>query len=158
MGAAIEGTIDGIPSMGFSLCNYDPEADFSSAARYVYKIISDYLENLGMDSFCLNVNIPAVSYELINGIKICRQTMGYWEEEFEARHDPSRKTYYWLTGRYVNQEPGEKDTDQWALKHNYVAVVPITIDMTSRNGMKSLEKWGLEQENLEVQEKFQQNK
>ncbi len=158
MGAAIEGTIDGIPSMGFSLTNYDPDADFSSAARYVYKIISDYLDNPGMDNFCLNVNIPSISYELINGIKICRQTMGYWEEEFETRHDPSRKSYYWLTGRYVNQEPGEQDTDQWALKNNYVAIVPIAIDITSRPGMKSLEKWGLEQENLEVQEKFQQNK
>ena len=80
---------------------------------------------------CLNVNIPAVDMKEIKGIRICRQSKGNWKEEFEKRKDPMGRTYYWLTGFYNNQEPDAEDTDEWALRNNYVSVVPVTVDMTA---------------------------
>jgi 5'-nucleotidase len=80
---------------------------------------------------CLNVNIPAAKKNEIMGIKICRQSKGNWREEFEKRKDPMGKTYYWLTGIFQNHEPEAIDTDEWAIAHNYVSVVPVTVDMTA---------------------------
>jgi 5'-nucleotidase len=78
----------------------------------------------------LNVNIPAVPANLLNGFKICRQAYAKYEEDFTERKDPSGKNYYWLTGEFVNFDKG-KDTDVWALEHNFVSVVPVQFDLTN---------------------------
>jgi 5'-nucleotidase len=87
---------------------------------------------------CLNVNIPAVDGREIKGIRICRQSKGNWKEEFEKRKDPMGRTYYWLTGFYNNHEPEAEDTDEWALRNNYVSVVPVTVDMTAHGYLEKL--------------------
>jgi len=79
--------------------------------------------------FLLNVNIPAVDAGLIKGLKVCRQAYAKYEEDFIERTDPHGKKYYWLTGEFVNFDKG-KDTDVWALKHNYISVVPVQFDLT----------------------------
>lgn len=87
---------------------------------------------------CLNVNIPNVEASLIKGIKLCRQAYAKYEEEFDARKDPAGRTYYWLTGEFKNFDKG-KDTDVWALNHNYVSVVPVQYDLTDYALKKQLE-------------------
>src|SRR5512147_930270 len=130
LGAALEGCLNGIPSIGFSLISFDPDADFSAAINYSRRIASKVLEK-GLPKFIgLNVNIPYIGEDKIKGIKICRQTLGYWREEFERRTDPAGRDYYWLTGQFYNHEPDASDTDEWALSNNYVAVVPVRTDMT----------------------------
>jgi 5'-nucleotidase len=140
MAAAIEGCLYGITSVGFSLNNFSPTADFSACKKYI-RII---MKNLGTQPLpagvCLNVNIPAAKQNEIKGIKICRQSKGNWKEEFEKRKDPMGKTYYWLTGFFQNQEPDANDTDEWALANNYVSVVPVTVDMTAHWFLGELEK------------------
>ena len=74
-------------------------------------------------------------------IKVCRQTIGFWQEEFDHRIDPAGKEYYWLTGKYYNTEPDADDTDEWALKNNYIAVVPLTIDLTSYPTLNTIKNW-----------------
>jgi len=93
---------------------------------------------------CLNVNIPDVREDQIKGIKLCRQNMGYWREEYDKRTDPHGRNYYWLTGFYHNSEPGAMDTDEWALSQNYVAVVPLHIDLTCYETLKKLDNWKFE--------------
>ena len=88
----------------------------------------------------LNVNFPAVPFEDIKGIRICRQAKGNWQEEFDRRTNPHGKDYYWLTGKFVNLDHGE-DTDEWALEHNYVSVVPTQFDLTAFNSLKELNDW-----------------
>lgn len=142
MSAAVEGAIEGIPSIGFSLCNHSIDADFSPIHAYIEKIIRFTLQNDPAPNGCLNVNFPAVPYDMINGIKVCRQADAMWEEEFNERHDPSGKPYYWMTGKFVNHEPDKEDTDEWALSHNYVSVVPVQFDVTAHerlNTLKNLE-------------------
>ncbi len=84
---------------------------------------------------CLNVNIPSIDSNLIEGIKVCRQARAVWEEEFDERIDPQGRTYYWLTGKFINHDDGE-DTDEWALKNNYVSVVPVECDFTDYKALE----------------------
>lgn len=141
MAAAIEGCLYGIPSVGFSLNDFSPKADFSVCKKYIRQVMKKLQKNHLPDGICLNVNIPSVPKDTIRGIKICRQARGNWKEEFEKRKDPMGKTYYWLTGFYQNHEPEATDTDEWALTNNYVSVVPVTVDMTAHNYLKDLNKW-----------------
>jgi len=140
MGAAMEGCVNGIPSIGFSLCSYDPRADFTKAMEYAYKITKKTLETGLPRTLCLNVNIPD-THHIIKGIKVCRQSEGYWSEEFIRREDPSGKHYYWLTGEFINAEKQNDDTDEWALENGFVSIVPVKIDMTAYEFMDDLKKW-----------------
>ena len=141
LGAALEGSLNEIPSIGFSLISYDPDAELDIARTYAHKISQRVLENGLPLHTCLNVNIPSVSEKEIKGIKVCRQTIGFWQEEFDRRGDPTGKEYFWLTGNYFNTEPDANDTDEWALKNNYIAVVPLTIDLTSYPTLDLIKKW-----------------
>lgn len=131
MAAVLEGCLYGVCSVGFSLNSYSPTADFSACIDPIRKIIENLINETLPEGVCLNVNIPSVSKDQLRGIKICRQSKGNWQEEFEKRKDPMGKTYYWLTGYFNNKEPDATDTDEWALANNYVSVVPITVDMTA---------------------------
>lgn len=141
MGAALEGCINEIPSIGFSLLSFDDNADFSASKEYASKIMKKVLANGIPGSTCLNVNIPYVSKEKIAGVKIVRQTKGFWKEEFAKETDPYGRDYYWLTGFFQNTEPEANDTDEWALKNNYISVVPLQIDLTCYDTMKELKNW-----------------
>ena len=131
MAAAIEGCLYGIPSVGFSLNNFSRAADFSACKKYIRKVMKMVEKDSLPPGVCLNVNIPKAKKEDIKGIKVCRQAKGNWKEEFEKRKDPMGKTYYWLTGIYINHEPDASDTDEWAIANNYVSVVPVSVDMTA---------------------------
>jgi len=140
MSAALEAAIESIPSIGFSLLDYRIEADFTAAKKYARIIVENILKGKSLDKhLCLNVNIPAVESKLIKGIKVCRQAYAKYEEKFDERKDPHGKKYYWLTGEFVNFDKG-KDSDVWALKNNYVSVVPVQFDLTHYALKKKLEK------------------
>ena len=138
MGAAIEGSFYGCPSIGLSLTSHDPDADFTAAVYYAEQVVRSVLESNVPTPLCLNVNIPDVQLEEIQGVKVCRQTRGYWREEFFSRQDPHNRQYFWLTGGFCNAEPDAEDTDEWALAHNYVSVVPVQVDMTDYTKIDAL--------------------
>lgn len=139
MSAAMEAAIESIPSIGFSLLDYSIEADFTTARHYVRVIVEQVLKTKLDKHTALNVNIPAVNLELIKGIKVCRQAYAKYNEEFIERADPHGRKYFWLTGEFVNFDKG-KDTDVWALKNNYVSVVPVQFDLTHYQLKNKLEK------------------
>jgi 5'-nucleotidase len=140
MSAAVEGALEGIPSIGFSLLDYAHNADFSEAEQYIRKVTKEVLENGLDDGVCLNVNIPKrIEGEEIKGLKVCRQADANWEEEFEERTDPKGRTYYWLTGKFMNYDKGT-DTDEWALANHYVSVVPVQFDVTAHSSLVSVNK------------------
>ncbi|MEN8203843.1 MAG: 5'/3'-nucleotidase SurE [Bacteroidota bacterium] len=140
MAAAMEGAINHIPSIGFSLLDFRPDADFLASGQVAREVIGKVLEEGLPDGICLNVNIPAVKAEEIKGIRICKQANGYWKEEFEKRTDPMGHEYYWLTGFFHNREPdgGGEGTDELALKAHYVSIVPVDTDMTAYSSMEKL--------------------
>jgi 5'-nucleotidase len=141
MAAALEGAIHRIPSIGFSLLDYRPDADFDAAIPFIRQIIRQTITSGLPEGICLNVNIPAVPREELRGIMVCRQTNGYWRESFEIREDPRGARYSWLTGTFINREPDATDTDEWALKNNYISVVPIQSDFTAHEHIDHLKSW-----------------
>ncbi len=142
MSAAVEAGIEGIPAIGFSLLDYNWNADFEPCRKFVKKIAAEVLQKGLPDGVILNVNLPKLPESEIKGIKICRQAKAYWEEKFDKRTNPMGKDYYWLTGKFVNQDNGE-DTDEWALAQGYVSVVPVQFDLTAHHAIQTLNSWGL---------------
>lgn len=139
MSAALEAAIESIPSAGFSLLDYSIEADFTGAKKYARLIVEKMLSTKLEKHTVLNVNIPSIHESLLHGIKICRQAYAKYEEDFIERKDPHGKHYYWLTGEFVNFDKG-KDTDVWALAHQYVSIVPVQFDLTNYALKSKLEK------------------
>jgi len=142
MGAAMECSFYNVPSIGFSLLDHGLDADFTGAVKYGMKIIEKVLieEDIPLP-MCLNVNIPNIPADEIRGIRMCRQNKGYWREEFERRQDPRGRDYYWLTGVFLNQEEHAEDTDECALRNNYVSVVPMQVDLTNYEQLDQMDRW-----------------
>ena len=139
MGAAIEASFYNIPSIGLSLTDHDPDADFEGAVKYGVEIVGKVLEKGVSLPCCLNVNVPNIPLAEIKGVRISRQTRGFWREEFFPRTDPHGREYFWLTGGFQNAEPAAEESDEWALANGYVAVVPIKVDMTEYRQLEELE-------------------
>lgn len=138
MGAAIEGSFYGCPAIGLSLCDHSADADFTAAVHYCTEIVRSVVEGGMAAPLCLNVNVPVGGVDSLAGVRVCRQNRGFWREEFYRRHDPRGREYYWLTGDFVNAEPGSEDTDEWALSHGYVSVVPVHVDLTDYTRLDEL--------------------
>ena len=142
MSAAVEAGTQGIPAIGFSLLDYSLDADFTHSREFVKRITLECLNNGVPKGVVLNVNIPKISNTKLKGIKICRQANGVWEEKFDKRTNPLGRDYYWLSGKFVNNDKGE-DTDEWALENEYVSITPTQYDLTAHHAIKNINHWNL---------------
>ena len=142
LSAAVEAGIEGIPAIGFSLLDYNWNADFEPVKPAVKQIAQQVLDHGLPEGVILNVNFPALPQKEIKGIKVCRQAKAMWEEKFDKRQSPMGKDYYWLTGKFVNLDNGE-DTDEWALANGYISIVPVQFDLTAHHAIQVLNSWDL---------------
>lgn len=142
MSAAIEAGIEGIPAIGFSLCDYSWNADFEPTGDAIKKIVKEALDKGIPKGVVLNVNIPKLEKDQLVGIKICRQARANWKESFDKRTNPMGKEYYWLTGEFELLDKGE-DTDIHALSEGYISVVPTQFDLTAHHAIQDLNDWNL---------------
>jgi 5'-nucleotidase len=140
MSAAVEGAMEDIPSIGFSLLDFDTDADFTGAQWAVREVVKRALKGDFPKSICLNVNIPQLKAEEIKGIKVCRQAKAYWKDSFDKRFDQFGKPYYWLKGEF-NRDDWKEDTDIWALDNGFVSVVPTQFDMTAYHSISEIAEW-----------------
>ncbi|MFS4417538.1 5'/3'-nucleotidase SurE [Maribacter sp. 2307ULW6-5] len=140
MSAAVEAGIEGVPAIGFSLCDYNWNANFEPGSDLVKTIVEQALEHPMPKDVVLNVNIPDLPKEALKGIKVCRQARANWNEKFDKRTNPNGKDYYWLTGRFELLDEGQ-DTDVWALEQGYVSVVPTQFDLTAHHAIRELNQW-----------------
>lgn len=129
MGAVLEGCLEGIPSIGFSLMHHSLKADFSMCTAFVASITAKVLEKGLPKGICLNVNIPA--RVLPEGIRVCRACKGRWTDGYKRYLDPQGTPFYWLTGKFINEEPDATDTDEYWLQRNYISVVPVSADRSA---------------------------
>lgn len=143
MSAAIEGALEGIPAIGFSLNDFTRQADFSHTHAHILTIARQVLERGMPKGTALNVNFPARAAEPIQGIKICRQANAKWQEEFDERRDPHGRRYFWLAGEFVNFDTHAEDTDEYAITHNYTSVVPCQYDLTAYSLLDELAGWNM---------------
>ena len=147
LSAAMEASLEGINSIGFSLLDYSWDADFKGAQHYIRPIMEHVLQNGVSECQLLNVNIPRLPLEKIRGLRVCRQADARWKENFVEATDPRGQKYYWLTGEFINEDLDD-DTDIWALANGYVSVVPSGHDLTHYRaipGLKTMEQITLPQ-------------
>lgn len=128
MGAALEGCMQHIPSIGFSIVNHHPTAEAFDACMPVVRRLSAAVLEKGLpDGVCLNVNMPGGGQQ-IRGAKRARACKGRWSEEFASYTDPFGSKFYMLTGEYINEEPEAEDTDLYWIAKGYASVVPTVPD------------------------------
>ncbi|NAW51576.1 5'/3'-nucleotidase SurE [Elizabethkingia argentiflava] len=139
MSAAVEAGLEGLPAIGFSLLDFNWEADFSQSKSFIQHIVKKVLEQPLPKGIVLNVNIPKLHQNEIKGIKICKQAHAKWEESFDERINPHGKKYYWLTGYFNNMDQSE-DADETALSEGYISVVPVKFDLTAYEYLQNLQK------------------
>lgn len=145
MSAAIEAAIEGIPAIGFSLCDYRQDASFDHVKSFVKSIVQSALTHGIPKGVALNVNFPAASDEPIKGVKVCRQANAKWQEKFDYRKDPYGRGYLWMAGDFVNYDHDKEDTDEYALSQNYISVVPCQYDLTAYSVLDSIAGWSFSQ-------------
>ncbi|WP_342597029.1 5'/3'-nucleotidase SurE [Cyanobacterium aponinum UTEX 3222] len=144
--AAMEGTMEGITSIAFSLASFTIK-EFQPAANYALKLIKQLIENPLPEATLLNVNIPPVSEPEIKGVKITRQGIRRYTENFKQRFDPRGKSYYWLAGEVVEEIeqpehiylPPDLPTDVQANKDNYITITPLQYNLTDVVTVQRLE-------------------
>ncbi len=141
MGVAMEGCMKYIPSIAFSTCNYDENADLKYLEGDVVRIVKSTLTHGLPKGVCLNVNFPEMPP--FKGTKICRMTFGSWINEVVKERHPSGYDYFWMVGDYRNDEPDAEESDQWALNQGYIAITPTQVDVTAYQFMDELKKWEL---------------
>jgi 5'-nucleotidase len=141
--AATEGTILGIPSFAISLTSFESNVDFRYAATFAKKLALTILEKGLPKGTLLNVNVPPVSEEEIQGVMITKQGKSIWNDEFEARRDPGNKQYFWLKGDLIELDTDE-DVDQRAILDNKISITPIQFDLTNYGVIEALKKWNIE--------------
>ena len=128
MGACFVGAEHGIPSIGYSIDDHNPDADFSHMERYILELTRHLIEQKMPYGVCYNINAPIGALE---GVKWTRQCRGYWTKEMIESTDEQGNKCYRLGGEFVNIEPDAEDTDHWAMNNHYLSVHPCTIDQTA---------------------------
>lgn len=137
--AATEAAILGIPAIAFSYCKWGG-GDFEASGRIARQIAQRTLEGGLQPGLLLNVNVPDLPLSEIKGMMVTRQARSKWEESFAERTDPFNRTYYWLSGTFVNLDSGD-NTDVHAVENGWVSITPIQHDLTAYSAMAALEKW-----------------
>ena len=138
--AATEGTNLGIPSFAISLASFESNVDFTFSAKFARQLATIVHANGLPKGTMLNVNIPFVPENDIQGIVITKQGKSIWNDEFEARRDPGNKQYFWLKGELIELDVDE-DIDQRAILNNKISITPIQFDLTNYAFLDSLKQW-----------------
>ncbi|ASQ91760.1 5'/3'-nucleotidase SurE [Prosthecochloris sp. GSB1] len=139
--AALEGVIQHIPSLAFSLTTYE-NADFTYAGKFARKLTRKVLREGLPDDTILSVNIPNVPESDIMGVAVTAQGRSRWAEDTIERDDMYGNPYYWLSGRLQLMDDDMR-YDEYAVRRNFVAVTPISVDMTNHAERQRIGSWKL---------------
>lgn len=156
---ATEGALLNIPSFAVSLSSHDTQADCNAAADYAFQIVTETMafhkqNHIFEDNVFLNINIPDIEPDKIQGIKVVKSSNSYWDDEFDKRIDPYGNPYYWFNGTYVYNS-NDTLTDDVAIDDGYVSVTPVKLQFninTLLEPLQPLELIGTTPENAEDQE------
>ncbi|MEO3706721.1 5'/3'-nucleotidase SurE [Trichormus azollae] len=146
--AAMEGIIEGIPSIALSLTSHTHK-DFEPAAKFAKLLVDQLTVEPLPDLMLLNVNIPPIPWEGIAGATLTRQGVRRYVDVFNKRVDPRGKTYYWLTGEVLEDVqppaglnlPSDIPTDVEVMRHNFISITPLQYNLTYANGLHQLSRW-----------------
>lgn len=157
LGATAEAAVNHILGIGVSLCDHNPDADFSQIEKYFPGIFEKLVE-LPRHSYMTyyNVNFPSVPADEIKGVRAGYMGRGRWIKEFRSLDeaeaiaaslngaptgDPSEKPavkMYKLVGNFSSDADNSSDADHLLTDNGYVSIVPHTIDSTDYEQLKIL--------------------
>ncbi|NDJ17404.1 5'/3'-nucleotidase SurE [Myxacorys almedinensis A] len=145
--AAMEGMIEGIPSVALSLTSFSSQ-NFQPAADFACALVEQLAKHPLPELTLLSVNVPSVARDQIRGAIVTRQGVRRYIDVFEKRVDPRGKTYYWLAGELLEDvdDPdvaADAPTDVEAIRENYITITPLHYNLTSPSGMKMAQEWTL---------------
>lgn len=140
--AAREAAIMDVPSMAISVTNH-AVTDFGFSAKVARMLAKEITTKEIPLGTLLNVNVPDVQEEKIAGVLLTKQGKSKWDDVYEHRVDPQGRDYYWLTGNLMEVDK-DIDTDQIAIKNNYVSVSPIHFDLTDYDTFDKMKSWKIE--------------
>ena len=160
LGAAEEGALNGCKSLGVSLCNFRPDADFSVVERYLPGIVRFLLDHWPEDRYGLfyNINFPDVAPDAVKGVCFTRQGRGHWVREFQdwdldrlqkyeasgfslAGSLPPREEgerAYMMIGDFINDDAGASDADHVLNDEGWITITPNNVDRTDYNDLERL--------------------
>jgi len=139
--AAREATFMDIPSIAISITSHTP-VYFDPATQIAKELVKKVVNKGLVKGTLLNVNVPNVSSEKINGTKITTQGISTWDDYYEERADPYGNKYYWLKGTLGDGNPS-KTSDEHAIENNYISITPIHFDLTDQKTYNNLKTWNL---------------
>ncbi|MBI1318654.1 MAG: 5'/3'-nucleotidase SurE [Candidatus Hydrogenedens sp.] len=133
---AREGMMVGVPSIAVSMVSYDPQY-FTTGGEVALRLGRYVLEHGLPDDTALNVNVPDVPFEELNGAAITRMGRRHYEDDVIHRTDPRGRDYYWIGGAATNlvSTPG---TDIGAVLENQVSITPLHRDATHHDAIARL--------------------
>jgi len=137
--AAAEGVIMGCPAIAVSLNSHRIDLDFSFAAALTRRMVLYLMESGVEKTTLLNINVPVLSKEAIQGVRITKLGVRNYDNLFEERRDPRGNLYYWMGGGVVEEEQ-EPDSDVLAVEQGYVSITPIHLDLTDYNLIETYRK------------------
>jgi 5'-nucleotidase len=141
--AAMEAVITGVKGIAISLDSpeaYKDPLDYSCSASVARRVIEKVIDDGLPEGTVLNVNVPYLKANELNGFMITRQGLRVYHDVLDARLDPRGQPYYWIGGQVPTgvNEPG---TDYGALQAGYVSITPLQLDLTYYKAMDVLKKW-----------------
>ena len=147
--AAMEGLLENIPGIALSLASYT-KPEFTVACRFAEFLLEQWHHQPLPGTILLNVNIPAVAAQDIAGICLTRQGVRRYTDQFDERTDPRGRTYYWLAGTAIEDEPDPSPhpwpTDVAAIRSQKISITPLQCNLTHTLGLTTLATWpGLNQ-------------
>ena len=128
--AAMEGLISNIPSIAISVDAYGANVDYGPAASFAALLARNILEHGFAPDSLLNVNVPPLSRDEINGVEVTRLGKRAYRDKLIERLDPFGNPYYWLGGPAVRAE-AEPGTDVAAILAGKISVTPISLEWTN---------------------------
>lgn len=133
---SLESTIKCVPAIGFSSCALSGYDRFMRGSEPIRQIVKSVIDEGLPDGVYLNVNLP--SCDEFAGVRLCKMGKGDWIDEWIEREHPRGGTYYWIAGHYESFDGDDPATDTWALNHGYIAITPITLDLTAYGAFERL--------------------
>lgn len=141
--AAMEGVVMGIKSFAISVAAYEEDVSYDYAGRIATFIARKLIENRLPESVLLNINVPSVPVDQVQGVEVTRQGKRHYAGRIEKRTDPMGRAYYWLGGDAPLDEL-EEGTDVKAIADDKVSITPVHLDLTGYSAIEIIKGWGVE--------------
>ncbi|MEE8110078.1 MAG: 5'/3'-nucleotidase SurE, partial [bacterium] len=139
--AAIEGTLQGLPSIAVSLVSRGP-FEFGPAAEFAARLVKQVADRGLPEDTLLNVNVPDLPAGGMRGIQITRQGKSIYGEAIVEKVDPRGQTYFWV-GSGNTEWIRRGDTDLDAVHEGKISVTPLHLNMTNETAYQELSGWSI---------------